>query len=91
MSNLLGKIMNIPLDNPQHDVMKDRERTSYKLGHRDARHAAAELALETDQQREELRGALEQMIKLAELSKGLDAADWQAIERARTTLKETSR
>lgn len=90
MSNLHGQIMNLTVDNPQHDVMTDREKTAYKLGHRDSRHAAAELALETDQQREELRGALEQMIPLAELSQGLDVADWEAIERARTLLKETT-
>ncbi len=89
MSNLHGKIINIPLDNPQHDAMEDRERIAYKLGHRDARHAAAELALETDQQREALRADLENMIQLAELSQGLDVADWQAIERARLTLLET--
>lgn len=46
--NIHNQIMNIPVDNSQHDDMSDRERIAYKLGHRDARHAAAEMALEKD-------------------------------------------
>jgi len=42
-------IMNIAVDNPQLDNMTDKERIAYKLGHRDARHAAAELSLQTEQ------------------------------------------
>lgn len=43
MSDLHAQIMNIPCDRPDTSAMG--KATAYKLGHRDARHAAAEMAL----------------------------------------------
>lgn len=43
MSDLHAQIMNIPCDRPDTSAMG--KNTAYKLGHRDARHAAAEMAL----------------------------------------------
>lgn len=51
MSDLHGKIMNIPA-NP-------RNSQEYKRGHRDARHAAAELASELQAENERLRDAID--------------------------------
>jgi hypothetical protein len=56
--NLHGKIMNIPAKTP-HDLEKaDGLVHAYRLGHRDARHAAAELALKADALAEALRDML---------------------------------
>ena len=61
MSNYHGQIMNLPATPPP-DVtespVKDI-RIAYKTGHRDARHAAAELAIQADARIEEL----EQLLK----------------------------
>lgn len=45
--NLHNEIMNIPTDKLDWDVGV-KESRSYKEGHRDARHAAAELSLKVD-------------------------------------------
>ena len=64
--NLHSEIMNIPVDdqksqqawgNADNDCM-----TIYKLGHRDARHVAAELSLKAEARIEELESLLSQMI-----------------------------
>lgn len=49
MSKLFGEIMNLPLREASQVDMTDRERLAYKIGHRDARHDAAELALGRDE------------------------------------------
>ena len=79
--NIHGKIMNIPVDNSQHDDMSERERIAYKLGHRDARHAAAEMALEDNE--DDYILALENAARLAllELS-GINQADGMKLESA---------
>ena len=57
--NLHGQIMNLPCrdDDALNAEYSDR-RIAYKHGHRDARHAAAELALKADAQVEALHAAL---------------------------------
>ena len=46
---LYGRIMNIAVDKAKElDALKTANPLAYKLGHRDARHAAAELALKAD-------------------------------------------
>ena len=46
---LHGRIMNIAVDKAKElDALKTANPLAYKLGHRDARHAAAELALKAD-------------------------------------------
>lgn len=44
--SLHQQIMNLPVDPKQRDLMTDRELAAYKQGHREARHAAAELAVQ---------------------------------------------
>ena len=52
--NLHGQIMNIPAEPAK--VNGSNYALSYKEGHRDARHAAAELSLVADKMVEALRG-----------------------------------
>lgn len=58
--NLHGQIMNLPQCDPGLEADPQR---AYKLGHRDARHAAAELALAADAEIERLREALTRIAK----------------------------
>jgi hypothetical protein len=58
MMTLHGKIMNLPARMPS-ECAKMAASTAYKAGHRDARHAAAELALKADALADELRDVLE--------------------------------
>ena len=64
MSSYHGKIMNIPTrpDAAIEDQLQARTDTdlvmAYKIGHRDARHAAAEIANEADQRIAELEAQL---------------------------------
>ena len=58
-----NEIMNIEVKNPQHENMTDRERIAYKLGHRDARHAAAEVANSADTRIEELENAMREALE----------------------------
>jgi len=61
--NLHGRIMNLPCDVP--DAAQNRAvRLAYKLGHKDARHAAAELVDELEQQRDELLAALIELLRV---------------------------
>ena len=63
MESLHNKIMNIkPKGYPKAMDME----TAYKIGHRDARHEAAEMALEYESLIEELVEALEWYVKKAE-------------------------
>jgi hypothetical protein len=55
--DLHGQIMNLPARLPS-DCAKMATATAYKTGHRDARHAAAELALKADACVEALRDIL---------------------------------
>ena len=55
--NLHGQMINIRCDAPT--VLDDTERVIFKAGHRDARHAAAELALKADACIEALRDLVE--------------------------------
>ena len=54
--DLHGKIMNIPVDSLKVlEALNCRlPQTAYKFGHRDARHAAAEMTLAADSERDEL-------------------------------------
>lgn len=45
MSQLFGNIMNLPVRDASLVDMTDKERLAYKIGHRDARHDAADLTL----------------------------------------------
>ena len=56
--DLHGKIMNIS-HGANTNLLRAEEWLSYRAGHRDARHAAAELALAGDAEIERLRAALE--------------------------------
>ena len=55
--DLHGQIMNLPFVEPA-DVSAYKSEYAAKLGHRDARHAAAELALNADACIDALRSAL---------------------------------
>ena len=58
--NLHNEIMNIPVDNRKHlDAVSGAGAAAYKFGHRDARHAAAELSLKAEARIEELEEALQ--------------------------------
>lgn len=61
MSNYHGEIMNIPVDLDQMKYITDDdgEVFAYKVGHRDARHEAAQLGNHADCVIEELRGTLD--------------------------------
>lgn len=56
---LHNEIMNIPVDNRKHlDAVSAAGAAAYKYGHRDARHAAAELSLKADARIDELEYSL---------------------------------
>jgi len=56
--NLHNKIMNIPIANDFDYADFPNKVYAYKSGHRDARHAAAELSLKSEARIEELEDAL---------------------------------
>lgn len=60
--NLHSDIMNIPCFT---ELTNHAERMAYKIGHRDARHAAAELSLKAEARIEELKTELEKSDKTA--------------------------
>lgn len=62
--NLHNQIMNIPTDIDFTD-WSDHDRQSYKRGHRDARHAAAELSLKAEARIEELEAVLKGLLNEA--------------------------
>lgn len=68
-----GRIMNIAARHPKTaDVMTAHEHTVYKYGHRDARHAAAEIALEAD------KALREKDAEIARLHSGaVDMLNWK--------------
>lgn len=64
MTDLHAEIMNIQCDANDECTYKygqEHHHTSYKLGHRDARHAAAELSLKAEARIEELENALKEL------------------------------
>ena len=86
MSDLHAQIMNIPCDRPDTSAMG--KATAYKLGHRDARHAAAEMALSSAtptlsaaMQLPEVRALVDAAKRLAEWAEQLracgDAGNWE--------------
>jgi hypothetical protein len=89
--NLHDKIMNLPATPPDFGsgwAASD----GYKIGHRDARHAAADLALTADEQIRKLREALEWALShvtqpVVRLQQ--NAAYCDAYDAARAALKET--
>lgn len=65
MTDLHAEIMNIQCDTNDECTYKygqEHHHTSYKVGHRDARHAAAELSLKADARIEELEAILERFV-----------------------------
>lgn len=70
--SLHNEIMNIQINDPLFDSRTDREKISYKAGHRDARNAAAKMALKYER-------------ALAEAVSGL-ASLYRYDDRARDTL-----
>lgn len=94
--SLHNDIMNIVAKLPQPGVSSEGCCSlSYKYGHRDARHAAAELAIEADKKIEELRTALESMLKYATRPSDSFATDnayenyLNSVENANKTLENT--
>ena len=73
MSNYHGRIMNIPSDV---EGMSNPSRVIYKTGHRDARHAAAEIAAEADELVEDLYEALDNLLGMIENER----PDWRHSE-----------
>lgn len=67
--NLHNQIMNIPTDVDFTD-WSDHDRQSYKRGHRDARHAAAELSLKAEARIEELEEMLKWYAEEDEIHEG---------------------
>ena len=57
--NLHSDIMNIPCFT---ELTNHAERMAYKIGHRDARHSAAELSLKAEARIDELEGALKAFV-----------------------------
>lgn len=63
---LHNDIMNIPVDNRKHlDAVSAAGAAAYKYGHRDARHAAAELSLKAEARIEELEEVLKGLLNEA--------------------------
>ena len=67
MSDFHGRMVNIQITPESSlNLRDDTARSLYKLGHRDARHAAAEIANEADRQIEELMSRLGRLQGMAE-------------------------
>jgi uncharacterized protein YceH (UPF0502 family) len=65
MSNYHGQIMNLPVSQVTFSLCNNaKEQSAYMAGHRDARHAAAELAIQADQRIDELEA---KVIELQEI------------------------
>ncbi len=67
--NLHNEIMNIPTDIDFTD-WSAHDRQSYKRGHRDARHAAAELSLKAEARIDELEEMLKWYVEEDEIHEG---------------------
>ena len=75
MSDLHAKIMNLECNEP--DLNRTGVAPAYRLGHRDARHAAAELAATTADRISALEAALAKADELAGAVQGLNGSLWQ--------------
>lgn len=64
--NLHNEIMNIPVKHQRVDFQDQGFYLMYKEGHRDARHAAAELSLKAEARIEELEEELKKAKELAD-------------------------
>jgi hypothetical protein len=75
---LHSEIMNIPVDQDKLDAaVQDRHWTAiYKFGHRDARHAAAELSLKAEARIEELEEMLSRLVKENDLAMPNENYQW---------------
>ncbi len=67
--NLHNEIMNIPVTITMAELGLRQDLLPYTIGHRDARHAAAELALKADAEIESLRAQLEAANKLLSIAR----------------------
>ena len=65
--SLHDDIMNIPAGRTDDTFVDNMDRYFYKEGHRDARHAAAELAIEADKTIEEMKYELERVLDWLEM------------------------
>jgi hypothetical protein len=65
--NLHNEIMNLPMKREDWEFRNVFERQTYKEGHRDARHAAAELALQVPD-KEQLEAALRKAFEMGAVS-----------------------
>ena len=80
--NLHNEVMNIPvpksvIHNLEHPDCKDMfSAHSYKIGHRDARHAAAELSLKAEARIEELEDMLSRLVKENDLAMPNENYQW---------------
>lgn len=63
--NISAEIMNIPVQLPELGFEGIGPPLAYKIGHRDARHAAAELSLKAEARIEELEEALKGLLNEA--------------------------
>lgn len=90
MSDLHTAIMNIPAKGPGLGGWKaDCTQTAYRMGHRDARHAAAELASEFAASHQRLKTALADCIAAIERTAHVDEAGrLAAADCAREALKD---
>jgi len=73
VSNIQAQIMNLPCS--------QLEPTVYRMGHRDARHAAAELVGELEQQLDELFDVLEALCLRID-NEGASPLDWHEYDAA---------
>lgn len=75
--NLHSDIMNIQID--EEDLKANLPKASfaaYKVGHRDARHAAAELSLKAEARIEELEDMLSRLVKENDLAMPNENYQW---------------
>lgn len=80
--SLHNQIMNLSLvEGEKFDSMSEKERIAFKVGHKEARHAAAELALGVDGEIERLRTALQ---SIADIPNKMVGLDWDEIDAARS-------
>ena len=84
--NLHNEIMNIPVQFPELGFEGIGPPLAYKIGHRDARHAAAELSLKAEARIEELETALTDLyvasgtISNCAYNVGQSHEDWENIK-----------
>lgn len=89
--NLHSEIMNIQCDTNDECTYKygqEHHHTSYKLGHRDARHAAAELSLKAEARIEELESIIQGTIDCLSVSGDAEGLADFVIENLRRVFKK---